>query len=143
MTRQDWLLLALSKARNGTFSPVQAQKAMFLIGTEAKRYVGDDFYAFEPYDYGPFSSSVYSDLETLASESKVEIRQVPGRRWSVYSITPEGRQSIDASAKDADPRATKYVSEVATWVSGLSFQQLVRAIYDKYPAYKANSIFKD
>jgi hypothetical protein len=142
MDRKDWLLLSLAKAPRGTLTPVQAQKAMFLLEQEAAHVVGPDFYKFEPYDYGPFSSLVYSDLEQLAREGKVEITQIPGRRWSVYSITPPG-QSVAAKLEgEASQPAAQFVGAVVSWVSTLSFQQLVRAIYDKYPAFKVNSVFR-
>ena len=67
LTRQDWLLLALSKSPGGAMSPVQIQKAMFLFGQEAGDTVGTDFYSFQPYDYGPFDSAVYEDLRRMTN----------------------------------------------------------------------------
>ena len=68
LTRQDWLLLALSKSPCGAMSPVQIQKAMFLFGREAGDAVGTDFYSFQPYDYGPFDAAIYADLAAQENE---------------------------------------------------------------------------
>jgi hypothetical protein len=57
-------------------------------------------------------------------------RRDAGRAGGRYAI--EGR---------ADQRGGAYLEKVADWVSSLSFPQLVRAIYAKYPKYKANSVF--
>ena len=40
LTRQDWLLLALSKSPGGALSPVQIQKALFLFNQEAGGSIG-------------------------------------------------------------------------------------------------------
>jgi hypothetical protein len=41
----------------------------------------------------------------------------------------------------ADKTAVSYLVRVVDWVCSMSFPQLVRAIYAKYPAFKANSVF--
>jgi hypothetical protein len=53
-SRQDWLLLALALRGGLPVTPVQIQKAMFLMSAEAKQYLGRGFYAFIPHNYGPF-----------------------------------------------------------------------------------------
>jgi predicted phage gp36 major capsid-like protein len=41
----------------------------------------------------------------------------------------------------ANKNAIDYLGNVVDWVSSMTFPQLVRAIYAKYPAFKANSVF--
>ena len=48
LTRQDWLLLTLSRSPDGAMSPVQIQKALFLFGQEVGGSVGTRFYSFVP-----------------------------------------------------------------------------------------------
>jgi len=49
-TRQEWLLIALAHRRGEPMTPVQIQKAMFLMDAEAKHFVGPGFYKFVPYN---------------------------------------------------------------------------------------------
>jgi hypothetical protein len=58
--RTDVLLAALSKAPEHSLSPVEVQKALFLVAMEAKRLVPKGFYEFEKYNYGPFCAQIYS-----------------------------------------------------------------------------------
>ena len=60
---------------------------MFLLKQEAGQFVGPDFYEFVPYNYGPFNSSIYDDLNTLAAAGLVTVNQSQGRSWAMYTIT--------------------------------------------------------
>jgi len=39
--------------------------------------------------------------------------------------------------------AVAYLREVVPWAQSLSFNELVRAIYEAYPEPRANSVFRD
>jgi hypothetical protein len=114
---------------------------MFLMEAEAKQLVGPYFYKFVPYNYGPFDADVYHDLDDLAARGLVTGGSPTGRSWRMHAVTPVG---VDAAAKvkqTANAKAVRYLGDVVDWVSSMSFPQLVRAIYAKYPEYKANSVF--
>jgi hypothetical protein len=66
-------------------TPVQIQKAMFLIGMEAKQFVEPGFYKFVPYNYGPFDANVYHDLDELVAKGLVAVDSFPGRTWKTYA----------------------------------------------------------
>jgi DNA-binding PadR family transcriptional regulator len=139
-SRQDWLLLALALRGGLPMSPVQIQKTMFLMSAEAKEYLGQGFYKFVPYNYGPFASDVYTDLESLASRGLVT-SSVTGRGWKIYAITPVGLTAGEKIKASANATAVAFLKRVVDWVCSLSFPALLRAIYAKYPKYKANSVF--
>jgi uncharacterized protein len=139
-TRQEWLLMALAHREGEPLTPVQIQKAMFLMSVEARPLVGQ-FYEFIPYNYGPFDARVYHDLDSLAREGLVTTMPFAGRNWKLYAVTPAGLTKAAHSKRSADERGVAYLEKVVDWVSSLSFPQLVRAIYAKYPEYKVNSVF--
>ncbi len=100
MKPQDWTLLAISAAKGRGLSPIQLQKSLFLLERRlSKEELGEQFYEFVPYNYGPFDVKIYQDA--------------------------------------------KYLDEVVTWILGLSFRDLVRAIYEAYPQFRANSVFQE
>jgi hypothetical protein len=83
---------------------------------------------------------VYSDCEVLAAQGKVEILQGP--RWKYYAATDagvdRGKEILNSLSKlDSD-----YIVSVSNWVRSLTFEQLVKSIYQKYPKMKVNSIFR-
>ena len=143
LTRQDWLLLALSKSPRGTMSPVQIQKALFLFGQQVGGSLGTEFYSFEPYDYGPFDAAIYVDLRRLTSLGHVMGEWSPGRSWKNYAITGPGREVARELESDADARLAAFLERVVTWVGGRSFSGLLRNVYAAYPEFAVNSVFRD
>lgn len=141
MDRSEFVAAALAAAGEGaTFAPVQVQKLFFLIDREAAANVGGPYFTFAAYDYGPFDRGVYSALDMLHLVGWVNIDS--SGRYRRYSLTPEGfrtgRQALARLSADTQ----RFLRETAAWVRGLNFQQLVAAIYQKYPDMKANSIFR-
>ncbi|MBV6504109.1 MAG: hypothetical protein AKCLJLPJ_02209 [Fimbriimonadales bacterium] len=140
MKRGDWALLALYYAEQPLY-PVHMQKILFLLSRAGADAVGDDFYDFQPWDYGPFSSQVYWDLEKAAEEGLVVIDA--SGRVRHYSLSPAGEAHAQELAKHLDPKMAEYLKRVTEWAKGLSFSDLVRAIYQRFPEYKTRSVFAD
>src|SRR4051794_38853086 len=86
----DWLLflLALQDAEQ-PLDPVRLQKGMFLLSEEGGVANGEA-YDFRPYDYGPFSSDIYRDLQELLDRGWVREVPIRGFNWSSYTITDAG-----------------------------------------------------
>ncbi len=140
MTRDELILSTLAAAKS-EMSPVQVQKALFLLERKAQTLTKAPPFNFAPYDYGPFDQSIYDSLASLKQQGLVEIKD-PTTKWRRYSLTPAGVER-GAAALAIEPAATKYVGELVAWVQRLSFTQLVSAIYKEYPEMKANSVFRE
>lgn len=141
MERQKLMLAALAAGgENATFSPVQVQKLFFLIDREASRLLGGPFFDFRPYDYGPFDRTVYVELDSLQSQDLVQTRGTSSYR--IYGLTHPGFISGNQILSTTSAAASKFLKEAAYWIRSLNFQQLVAAIYNRYPDMKANSIFR-
>jgi hypothetical protein len=141
MERHNIVLAALAAGgENATYWPVQVQKLLFLIDREASALVGGPHFEFEPYDYGPFDRAVYVALDALAAQGLVNVQNTG--RYRVYSLSPEGFRQGSGHLQGLGAPARGYLEQVARWVRGLSFQQLVAAIYNRYPDMKVNSVFR-
>jgi hypothetical protein len=143
MTRDDVLLAMLATARGQSFTPVQIQKAMFLLTENLPLLVTGPSFNFVAYDYGPFDREVYDGAERLQIQRLAEIRPSPFGRWNTYAATAEGIEAGDALLARMSPGVSNYIGEISEWVRRQSFGGLVRSIYDAYPAMRANSIFRD
>lgn len=140
MQRTDWLLLGLAAANGKPLTPVQLQKLLFLL-REAKPDIGEnELYEFVPYHYGPFDSTIYSDAEQLSQQGLVTIDRNPSLRR--YAITPAGMAKAAELRGRAPAGAVSYLTSLVEWILPLNFTQLVKAIYDKYPQYRQNSVFQ-
>jgi hypothetical protein len=140
-TRADWPLLALDTAEDGVLTPVQMQKALFLLEKQAHDLIPTDFYSFAAYNYGPFSSQIYDDLNEHAREGRIVFNQTPGRSWSSYLITPVGELRATMVTSEIDIDLLNYLDDLVIWVKSLRFSELVGAVYKAYPDYAKNSIF--
>jgi uncharacterized protein YwgA len=124
-------------------TPVQLQKTAFLLGQEHPHIVGADYYEFVAYDYGPFNQDIYRDVEALAEDGLAAIEWSANGRWKEYRATQRGIIYANKLRTTLQSDVVNSIDRLVTWARGLSFQELVRAVYDRYPAYRANSVFQD
>jgi hypothetical protein len=141
MDRRYWNLLVLNAAGGKSVNPVQFQKALFLLQDKFPEAFSGKYH-FRPYNFGPFDSAVYDDAEGLERRGFVQINQSPSG-LKTYVVTPAGAAEAQRLKSQANPVALEYMRRVVEWAQGLSFQDLVKSIYDAYPDMRANSIFKD
>jgi uncharacterized protein YwgA len=139
MDRKDWTLIVTNAAGDSNLSPVQLQKALFLIGENLRNLVGDNFYEFIPYNYGPFSSAIYQDAEQMEVGGLVHVEHGD---FNQYSITPSGQQCAIALEKNIDHEIVEYIHKLVDWVKNQSFPGLIQWIYKNYPQYSINSIYR-
>ena len=117
------------------------QKLFFLIDREAAALVGGEHFRFKPYNYGPFDRAVYDQLEALAEEGLIEIHE--SGRYPTYSLTSHGYQLGTGGLRELAEPAQSYLTRVARWIKPLNFQQIVAAIYKRYPKMRARSVFAE
>ena len=81
--RQRFVVAAMAAAPDSSFAPVQLQKFFFLIDANLAEEGKEQWFAFEPFDYGPFDGQVYSELEALSDAGMTHIHgdsSSPARR---------------------------------------------------------------
>jgi hypothetical protein len=141
-SRSDILLAVLAAANGQFYTPVQLQKALFLVADNLPSIFKGKCFEFVPHNYGPFDSGIYSEAEDLREKGLAVIERSPYGRWKIYSSSRDGitRGNEILEAMPTDRR--DYILKISEWVRGLSFSELVRSIYDAYPEMKANSIFQ-
>jgi uncharacterized protein len=140
--RQNFVLAALAAAGvDVSFTPVQVQKLFFLIDREASHLVGGPHFSFEPYDYGPFDKSVYSEIDALSALDLAVVKN--DERVRKYELSAGGYARGREILQGLPENTRQYLSAIALWVRSLSFQQLVSAIYKRHPDMKVNSVFQE
>jgi uncharacterized protein len=142
MTRSDWLLVyfALKGAPSG-LDPVRIQKGMFLLSQEGG-LPAEQTYDFRAYHYGPMSSAVYNDLEYLEATGLIEGTPVPGYSWQRYKATTRGvEEARTLLHEQADSAAAHKLYEIKQDVASKNFNDLLRDVYARYPAYATQSVF--
>lgn len=140
--RRYWVLLALASTEGSVFTPVQLQKTIFLIGERLGVSRGKDFYKFSPYDYGPFTPEVYRDAEILENEGLINIGYAPNLRWKMYSVLPKGVEFANELIRGIPTETVQKITEITNLVLNLSFKELIEEVYEEFPEYSGNSVFR-
>ena len=98
---------------------------------------------FQPYDYGPFDSDVYSEIAALQREGAAIIAPSGVGNWNTYAATDAGVDRGDEFLYEVMKEEDRaYIEKISNWVRSLNFATLVKSIYEAYPPMRANSIFK-
>ena len=136
MDKSDWLLLAIGER----MEPIQIQKTMFKFGKETQ-VPEIEAYQFAPYNWGPCSFEIYDDLRSLRDEKKIECAPT-GLGWNLYRLTELGHQEADKIRATADKNLLNQLDETRKWVVSRNFGKLLRDVYQQYPDYATESIFR-
>jgi len=115
---------------------------MFLDAQESGA-AADERYAFVPYNYGPMSAQIYSDLDQLVSDGLIAEKPVEGQSWSRYVPTEKG---LEAGRVLLGERASAGVARglhrIKKEVAGKTFKALLEDVYERYPAFASKSVFR-
>ena len=142
MNRSEYVLAVLAASDGAPHTPVQVQKLFFLLDNKIPSFIGGPRFDFHADNYGPFDKNVYNELDLLELRGLAEINPVADMRRKVYRTSQQGQQLGLALLNGLRGDVVQYIRQLSQWVRGLSFAQLVSAIYAEYPAMKANSIFQ-
>jgi hypothetical protein len=138
MERHDWTLLVIAAADGRALSPVQLQKVLFLLGKDLG-LDGGGYYNFHAYDYGPFDVDVYRDAERLAARGLVTIEH---GAYKTFTITGAGKAKAAEVGVALNEPARGFVRELVAWALRQSFQDIVKAVYRRFPEMRQNSVFR-
>ena len=126
------------------------QKLIFLMQVEGNLdgLAPTDMYRFEPYDYGPFSSTLYDDLDIhikreLIDDSKEKLDEEDDIVKYKYHLEPEGQEFVEGRLSEGmlEPiinEAKRIVGEY----SDMPLPELIDLVYSKYPDYAENSVLR-
>ena len=138
VSRSDVLLAIVAAAGDEGLDRLQLQKSVFLVGEEFDGKLPANFYQFRPYFCGPFAQDVYMDIERLSDGPMVEVFTGKGSR-PFYRLAPNVTTVLSVLSEDLESG----VRQIVGWVTSMSFNELVRAVYHLYPEQRQNSIVQD
>ena len=133
-TRKDILIAIVAAAGEKGLDPAQLHKSVFLVGEKFQGSLPENFYQFKPYDYGPLAVDVYQDIEACCNERSVNVRADADNRLN-YRVGEQKKCALP------DPLLLG-ISRIVAWVTSMSFDELIRAIYYRYPEQQENSKFR-
>ena len=165
------LLIAMLAVPGSTGEPGEAirgitrlEKLVFLVlkegGLESRI---DTPFEYKPYDYGPYSTQVLKEIETLTTVNLIEIEKVPLRSikevidgqaarlgtggdrefervLEVYRITQRGLRIWEGVVRSKLSREDiETISRIKREYNSMDLDQLLRTVYEKFPEYTAET----
>lgn len=119
---------------------VRMQKAIFLL-TKRGPAKWRDAYDYEPYNWGPYSGRLASDLNYLLHEDLLVIEDVPHSKYGSYRATPLASDRARAALAQCTPDETSFLQSVKNYVTSRSFANLLKEVYAAYPEFATKSRF--
>jgi uncharacterized protein (DUF488 family) len=134
MIGRQKLIMNLIDRAGGTVSRLHLVKWAFLFASESKLAATASFYQFLPYRFGPFSFTLYHEIDALIRDG--------------YLIPPsENDLRIPTRAKKAswtlERELTQELDRFWSRYGKCSTQQLINTAYTRYPWFTVNSDHKE
>jgi len=111
---------------------LRMQKGVFLLEMRGPPS-WKSLYTFQPYDWGPYSRLLQSDLGSLMNEDLLEKEDFTLRRYMQYRTTRLGDDQIEAVIREMPTNHRVFIESVRGFVTTRSFTQLLRDVYAEYP----------
>jgi len=126
------------------------QKLIFLMQMEGNLddLSPTDTYRFEPYDYGPFSSTLYDDLDThiergLIHDSKEQLDEEEDIVKYEYQLESEGQEFVEEQLSEGElKRIVNEAERIVRTYGDIPLPELIDLVYSKYPDYAKNSVLR-
>ena len=131
------LVLALLERAGKPLDPTTLVKLAFLLRQETA--VGGDktFYSFVPYRLGPFSFSLYRELNGLARDGYVL------RTDKHVRLNPEALDLSREKIAELSACQRESVDVVVSKYGRMRWRSLIESVYERYPWYAINSELSD
>ena len=132
LTRQKTVLSLLTQVGR-PLSPMVFVKLIFLLRQETDLERDRSFYSFVPYNFGPFSFTLYWDLGSLRQNGYVTTEEERiALCGSTLELAEKQVEELPASIRSA-------VADVLKRYGKMNQKALIREVYSRYPWFALNS----
>lgn len=132
LTRQKTVLSLLTQAGR-PLSPTVFVKLVFLLRHETGLEKDRSFYDFVPYNFGPFSFTLYWELGSLRQNGYVTPEE------DRIALCGRTRRLAEEEAEDLPSSIRAAVADVLERYGRMNQKALIRDVYTRYPWFALNS----
>lgn len=133
MLNRHRILLDLLSRSGGTLGKTAFVKLCFLLSRESSVPDTIPFYDFLPYKYGPFSFTLYHDVESLSGQGLIR------EDAETISMRPDAEVEVGAERARLSARVSAAVDVVVAKYGGMRKKELLKSVYTRYPKYAVSS----
>lgn len=113
-------------------------KGLFLLSRTLEPLAGQ--YSFTPYDFGPFDSRVYRDLDALQARGFIESTNVGIGRRREFWLTDQGKLRFEDLKATISEGEFNEIQTAKTYVTSLGADALLSDVYERFPEFRSRSI---
>jgi len=146
------LLLGYAEDNDPIRGKTRLQKIIFLFQQEIFKEKKKDLgYDFIPYNFGPYSSTLQSDVEELTDDDYISVNVFEGLNGKYiyhYVITDKGKELVDALLTESKyvkfrlNRPYKLLKKIKIEANYDNLDSLLKRVYSEHPEYAKNSIYE-
>ena len=145
MDRQALVLLLTSHAaadagQKFPLDRIRLQKAVFLA-TKRGALAWRDLYPYEPYNWGPYSSTLSREVDELEARGQLTVSPWPGNKYGTFTLTQLGEGTASGEWAKLSVQEADFLKKVCHFVTSRSFNRLLKDVYNAYPEFAVKSKF--
>lgn len=143
--RRRWVLVFFDglPSDGDPLDQIRVMKGMFLLSQHPDHPIHQQqMYEFEPYDWGPFDSTVYRDLDVLQVRGFLTAHRAPKSSQIRYGLTAAGEIEAARFRQSQPDALIALVDAVRLRVVSQTFRALLTDIYEAFPDYAVKSLLR-
>jgi DNA-binding PadR family transcriptional regulator len=140
-------LLPLALLEANETEPIEGiTRFMKLVFLAQQETLQEEFYEYEAGQYGPYSKSLYDDIDRLESRGFIERtdRETTDDKddEQVYALTEKGKRTLKQARNrsDAFPAVLEDLNDVKSRYNSMDLWELLEYVYGEYPEMARNSV---
>ena len=130
MLNRQKILLDLIYRSGGSMTRLHLVKLAFLFSQVANGKKDNNFYQFVPYKHGPFSFTLYHEINSLIS--KGQLSEIPEKTLRV-------RNNFTKETLDLDQKLDREIQLFINNYRNIPLNNLINLVYQEYPWFTLNS----
>lgn len=133
MLTREKIVLKLLSCFPEPLDKISLVKYVFLLRHRTMLNTMSSFYDFVPYKFGPFSFTLYRDLERLSDKRLVVLKHTE------VSLSQLGKSLLPQNTESLSSAVSAAIADVVSEFKGYDTNALMKRVYRSHPWFTVNS----
>lgn len=133
MLTREKIVLKLLSCFPGPLDKISLVQFVFLLRHRTMLNTMSSFYDFVPYKFGPFSFTLYRDLERLRDKNLVVLKD------NAVALSELGKSLLPQNTESLSSAASAAIVDVVSEFKGYDTNKLMKHVYRSHPWFTVNS----
>ena len=134
MLTREKIVLKLLSCFSEPLDKISLVQFVFLLRDRTMLKAMNSFYDFVPYKFGPFSFTLYRDLERLSDKSLVVLKD------TTVALSQLGKSLLPQNTESLSSAASAAIADVVSEFKDYDTNTLMKHVYRSHPWFPVNSV---